>query len=78
MYLLSIYVLPSDAQVNIDHPIKLMKPVANDFNYFAEDFFDILGNQYVAERDVICPHFGKLFRRKINKMDTKLDADNVK
>lgn len=73
-----LYVLPSDAQVNIDQPIKLMKPVANDFNHFAEDFFDILGNQYVTERDVIGPHFGKLFRRKINKMDGKLDADNVK
>lgn len=72
------YDLPSDAQVNVGQPIILMKHVSNELKYLTEDFFDIFGNQYVPERDVICPHFGKLFRRKINKIDTNMDADNVK
>lgn len=75
---MNVYFLPTDAQVNFNQPLKLMKPVIGELNEYAEDFFDIFGNQYVPERDVVCPHFGKLLRRKINKNDPNVDADNAK
>lgn len=66
------------AQVNFNQPIKLIKPVTKELEYYAVDFFDIFGNKYVPERDIICPHFGKLFHRKIDKMNTNIDGDHLK
>lgn len=43
-------------------------------SYVLMDFFDIFGNEYEPSRDIICPFFGKLFRR--NAQDA-LDADNI-
>lgn len=55
----------------------LLKPLQAAVRYRLYDFLDTFGNEYVPENHIICPHYGKLYKRR-NVLVHYLDQEHEK